>query len=199
MEKERSFFEETFSLSFLTTTTMQSCKISVPSLFHSRHLLNPSRKRILQSSISFSSKSPTTSSRRPNPFVPSSSPSSSTRTMSTTTSSITSTSNCVPCKSSSTQPLTEQEHESHFQPLSQKGWQISTDSTSTDPKSSIKVLSKTYRFKNWKTAQKFVERIGEVSEEQGHHPTLLLSWGMVKVEWWTHTVKGVGIYRKSGN
>jgi len=99
----------------------------------------------------------------------------------------TSTSKCIPCKSTA-DPLTQSEHDLNLAPLSKSDWTISTDSTSGDE---IKVLTKTYNFKNWKFAQKFCNQVGESSEANGHHPTLILTWGKVKVEWWTHTVKGV--------
>ena len=43
-------------------------------------------------------------------------------------------------------------------------------------------LSKMYRFRNFVDALAFVNRVGDVAEEQFHHPDLYLSWGKV---WWT--------------
>jgi 4a-hydroxytetrahydrobiopterin dehydratase len=33
--------------------------------------------------------------------------------------------------------------------------------------------------------------VGELAEEQGHHPALLTEWGKVTVTWWTHKIKGL--------
>ena len=52
-------------------------------------------------------------------------------------------------------------------------------------------LKKEYRFKNFKEGLAFVNRIGDLAEKEGHHPDLYLSWGIVKVEIWTHKVQGL--------
>jgi 4a-hydroxytetrahydrobiopterin dehydratase len=52
-------------------------------------------------------------------------------------------------------------------------------------------LSRTYRFKNFKEALEFTNRVGEMAEKQGHHPDLTLAWGRVGVEVWTHKIDGL--------
>lgn len=52
-------------------------------------------------------------------------------------------------------------------------------------------LAKTYRFKDFKTALAFVDRVGAIAEEQGHHPDLHLAWGKVGIEIWTHKIDGL--------
>lgn len=52
-------------------------------------------------------------------------------------------------------------------------------------------LEKEYRFRNFKEALAFVNRIGELAEQEGHHPDLHLSWGLVKVVLWTHKINGL--------
>lgn len=52
-------------------------------------------------------------------------------------------------------------------------------------------LSRNFRVKNFVTALAFVNRIGEVAEEQGHHPDLSFGWGYVNVEVWTHKIDGL--------
>ena len=42
-----------------------------------------------------------------------------------------------------------------------------------------------------KSALAFVNRIGELAEQQGHHPDILLGWGKVEVTTWTHAVNGL--------
>ena len=52
-------------------------------------------------------------------------------------------------------------------------------------------LSKAYEFPDFKTALAFVERIGALAEQEGHHPDILLRWGMVAVTIWTHKIDGL--------
>ncbi len=52
-------------------------------------------------------------------------------------------------------------------------------------------LTKAFKFPDFVTALAVVNRIGEIAEEQGHHPDLHLSWGSVRVEIWTHKIDGL--------
>ena len=52
-------------------------------------------------------------------------------------------------------------------------------------------LEKEYRFKNFREALAFTNRVGELAEAQGHHPDLHLSWGKVRVTIWTHKIDGL--------
>lgn len=52
-------------------------------------------------------------------------------------------------------------------------------------------LEKEYRFKDFRDALGFVNRLGEAAEDAGHHPDIFLTWGRVKVTLWTHSVGGL--------
>jgi len=52
-------------------------------------------------------------------------------------------------------------------------------------------LSRTFRFADFAAALAFVNRIGALAEEQGHHPDLHLAWGKVRVEVHTHKIDGL--------
>lgn len=52
-------------------------------------------------------------------------------------------------------------------------------------------LEKEYKFRDFKTALDYVNRLGEVAEAEGHHPDVFLAWGKVKVTLWTHSVGGL--------
>jgi 4a-hydroxytetrahydrobiopterin dehydratase len=54
-----------------------------------------------------------------------------------------------------------------------------------------KKLLKPFIFKNFKEALSFVNQIGALAEQEGHHPDLLLSYGKVLVELFTHKVGGL--------
>jgi 4a-hydroxytetrahydrobiopterin dehydratase len=55
----------------------------------------------------------------------------------------------------------------------------------------VKQLERTFKFKNFVEALAFTNQVGELAEEQDHHPALLTEWGRVTVTWWTHAVKGL--------
>ncbi len=58
-------------------------------------------------------------------------------------------------------------------------------------KDEIKRLGRAYEFNNFSDALSFTNKVGELAEEEGHHPALLTEWGKVAVEWWTHKIKGL--------
>jgi 4a-hydroxytetrahydrobiopterin dehydratase len=52
-------------------------------------------------------------------------------------------------------------------------------------------ITKTFTFPDFHGALKFVNRVGELAEEQGHHPDILLAWGKVDITTWTHKINGL--------
>jgi len=52
-------------------------------------------------------------------------------------------------------------------------------------------ITKTFAFANFRKALEFTNRIGELAEEQGHHPDIYLAWGKVGVTVWTHKIDGL--------
>jgi 4a-hydroxytetrahydrobiopterin dehydratase len=52
-------------------------------------------------------------------------------------------------------------------------------------------ITKTIKFPDFVQALATVNGIGEIAEEQGHHPDLYLTWGKVRVEIWTHKIDGL--------
>jgi 4a-hydroxytetrahydrobiopterin dehydratase len=52
-------------------------------------------------------------------------------------------------------------------------------------------LEKEYRFKNFREALAFTNKVGELAEEQGHHPDIYLAWGKVKLTIWTHKIEAL--------
>jgi 4a-hydroxytetrahydrobiopterin dehydratase len=55
----------------------------------------------------------------------------------------------------------------------------------------IKKLNRVFRFDDFAKALAFTNALGELAEEQGHHPALLTEWGQTTVTWWTHKIKGL--------
>jgi 4a-hydroxytetrahydrobiopterin dehydratase len=48
-----------------------------------------------------------------------------------------------------------------------------------------------FKFPDFKQALEFVNRIGAIAEEQGHHPNICFTWGKVEVSIWTHKIDGL--------
>ena len=52
-------------------------------------------------------------------------------------------------------------------------------------------LQKVFPFPDFVTALDFTNRVGELAEQEGHHPDICLSWGRVEVEIFTHKIDGL--------
>lgn len=52
-------------------------------------------------------------------------------------------------------------------------------------------LEKEYRFRDFRDALAFTNRVGEMAEVQGHHPDIYLAWGKVRLTVWTHKIDGL--------
>lgn len=86
---------------------------------------------------------------------------------------------CVPCRGG-VPPLEGEELDRLAQELG-AGWEVVDDHH----------LRKEYSFPDFRLALDFVNRVGELAEEQDHHPDLYLTWGKARVEIWTHKIDGL--------
>lgn len=77
-------------------------------------------------------------------------------------------------------PLTRDEAQILMKQLS--GWTLSGDA---------RWISKEFKFKDFKEALTFTDKLGAIAESEGHHPDIQLSWGKVVVELTTHAIKGL--------
>jgi 4a-hydroxytetrahydrobiopterin dehydratase len=55
----------------------------------------------------------------------------------------------------------------------------------------IRRLRRVFSFDDFAHALEFTTRVGELAEEEGHHPALLTEWGRTTVTWWTHKIRGL--------
>ena len=55
----------------------------------------------------------------------------------------------------------------------------------------IYILEKKFTFKNFLESQKFVNKVGDIAEKEGHHPDIWFGWGYAKIKIFTHAIKGL--------
>jgi len=86
---------------------------------------------------------------------------------------------CVPCRGG-VPPLKGAELQALLLDVN-NGWQVIDEHH----------LEKEYRFKDFREALDFTIRVGELAEEQSHHPDIFLAWGKVRLTVWTHKINGL--------
>ena len=86
---------------------------------------------------------------------------------------------CIPCRSG-VPPLKGEELDALQEKLG-NGWKIINEHH----------LEKEYIFADFRQALDFTVKVGEVAENQGHHPDIYLAWGKVKLAIWTHKIDGL--------
>ena len=55
----------------------------------------------------------------------------------------------------------------------------------------IFLLEKNFTFNNFIRSQDFVNKVGEIAEEEGHHPDISFGWGYAKIIITTHAIEGL--------
>jgi 4a-hydroxytetrahydrobiopterin dehydratase len=86
---------------------------------------------------------------------------------------------CVPCRGG-VPPLAGEELRKLEEELG-GGWKVVDDHH----------LRKAFSFPDFVSALDFTNRVGELAEEEGHHPDIRLSWGRVEIEIFTHKIDGL--------
>ncbi len=88
-------------------------------------------------------------------------------------------SSCEPCQGG-VEPLKGSQIQPFLDQLTQ-GWQVVAEHH----------IEKEFKFKNFRQALDFTNKVGELAESVGHHPDIYLAWGMVKLTVWTHKINGL--------
>ena len=52
-------------------------------------------------------------------------------------------------------------------------------------------LSKNFKFKNFLESQNFIDKVGKISENEGHHPDIFFGWGYAEIRITTHAIEGL--------
>jgi 4a-hydroxytetrahydrobiopterin dehydratase len=89
--------------------------------------------------------------------------------------------NCVACRRDA--PTVSEAEIAELQPQVPE-WEITEQE-------GIKKLSRVFRFDDFANPLAFTNALGELAEEEDHHPALLTEWGRVTVTWWTHKIRGL--------
>ncbi len=86
---------------------------------------------------------------------------------------------CVPCRGG-VPPLKESDLTRLAQELGES-WHVVNEHH----------LEREYKFENFRKALDFTNQVGELAEQQNHHPDIYLAWGRVKLTLWTHKIDGL--------
>jgi 4a-hydroxytetrahydrobiopterin dehydratase len=55
----------------------------------------------------------------------------------------------------------------------------------------MKRLERVLKFRNFLQALEFTNKVGQIAEEEDHHPLIVTEWGRVTIQWWTHKIGGL--------
>jgi 4a-hydroxytetrahydrobiopterin dehydratase len=86
---------------------------------------------------------------------------------------------CKPCKSGT--PALKGDALKQMQNQLDDGWRVLDEQR----------LEKQFKFPDFRHALDFVNRVGEIAEEQNHHPDIYFTWGKARIQIWTHSVQGL--------
>jgi 4a-hydroxytetrahydrobiopterin dehydratase len=89
---------------------------------------------------------------------------------------------CLPCEGGA---LPFDISEIHKYQKKVDGWDITKD------EKEIFFLNKMFIFKNFLESQKFINNVGKISEEEGHHPDITFGWGYAEIKITTHAINGL--------
>ena len=89
---------------------------------------------------------------------------------------------CVPCEGG---VLPFDLSEIHKYQKKVDGWDVFPDNKKNY------FLHKVFKFKNYAESEKFVLKVGKISEEEGHHPDINFGWGYAKIQIQTHSINGL--------
>tara|TARA_X000001036_G_scaffold239362_1_gene223219 strand:- start:1337 stop:1744 length:408 start_codon:yes stop_codon:yes gene_type:complete len=89
---------------------------------------------------------------------------------------------CVACKGD-IPPFDKQEIHKYLKKVD--GWDVKNN----DDKSYF--LVKEFKFQNFLDSQNFVNKVGLIAEQEGHHPDISFGWGYCKITIYTHAIKGL--------
>lgn len=94
------------------------------------------------------------------------------------------TKHCVPCEGG-TPPLTDTQEDALK--LQMPDWILMR----SDGTTVVHKIRRQFTFKTFPQAIKFVDRVAEIAEKEGHHPDIYIFYNKVQLELFTHAVGGL--------
>ena len=87
---------------------------------------------------------------------------------------------CVPCEGGI--PALTKEEAEKLMPQLNPEWMLVDDAN---------LLARSFRFKDFKETMKFVNKVADIAEEEGHHPDMTVGYDNVSIELMTHAIGGL--------
>lgn len=88
-------------------------------------------------------------------------------------------SRCVPCKGG-IPALTREEIQPYLEQVNE--WELAPQANR---------IKRDFTFADFQSALRFVNQVGELAEDMGHHPEIQFGWGHASIEIWTHKIGGL--------
>ena len=86
---------------------------------------------------------------------------------------------CIPCKGG-IPPLTRKETEKFL--AETPGWVLREEPVR---------IERAFQLKDFASALRFINQVGELAESEGHHPDITFGWGYCTVAFYTHKINGL--------
>lgn len=86
---------------------------------------------------------------------------------------------CVPCEGGT--PLLGEEEIKRYMTELKEGWEVLEN----------KKIKKLFKFKNFKEAIVFINKVADLAENEGHHPDIAIHYNKVDIIIWTHAIRGL--------
>ena len=89
---------------------------------------------------------------------------------------------CIPCEGGI---LPFDISEIHKYQKKVEGWDVKKN------EKKIYFIEKNFQFSNYIKTQSFINKVGEISENENHHPDISFGWGYAKILITTHAIEGL--------
>ena len=86
---------------------------------------------------------------------------------------------CVPCDDGA--PAMEALKIKEYLAQLKEGWEVLEN----------RKIRKLFKFKDFKEAMVFVNKVADLAENEGHHPDIAIRYNKVEISLWTHAIGGL--------